>query len=142
MKVGFHHYFLAHTFSFSVVIGIAGSIGALLSTLHEEGLLMGEWPVIGWILLAAIPVAGIGYIFGCVFVWMVLGSIVGKIQGWPFTVGDEVVILTGENKGVVAKIYEVWADCGQVRVELGDEAKASVTDVYCSVTVARTSKAK
>jgi len=138
MKPAFHHYLLAHTAAFSITIGILGAIGIMLYTLHEEGALMGEWSVIGWILLAAIPVAGIGYVVGIVFIWMILGGIAARIQGWPFTNGDEVVILAGKNRGRVTRVYEVWEPRGQVRLELGDEARESITDVYCAVEVTRT----
>lgn len=138
MKPAFHHYLLAHTATFSIVIGIVGAIGIMLYTLHDEGALMGEWPVIGWILLAAIPVAGIGYVVGIAFIWMILGGLAARIQGWPFTEGDEVVILAGKDRGRVTKIYEVWEPRGQVRLELGDHAKESFEDVYCAVAVTRT----
>ena len=109
----------------------------MLFTLHIEGVLMGNWPVIGWIILAAIPIAGIGYIVGVAFIWMLLGGIAARIQGWPFEKGDEVVILTGQNRGRVTKIYEVWEPRGQVRLELGGEAKESFADVYCAVAITR-----
>ncbi len=138
MKPAFHHYLLAHTAAFSIILGIIGAISLLLFTLHEEGALMAEWPVIGWIALTAIPVAGIGYIVGVVFIWSILGGIAARIQGWPFAEGDEVVILSGKNRGRVTKVYEIWEPRGQVRLELGDEAKECVTDVYCAVAVTRT----
>jgi len=136
----FHHYLLAHTATFSIIVGVIGSIGLLLLTLHEEGALVGDWLMIGWIIFIAIPVAGIGYIVGVAFIWMILGGIAAWIQGWPFSKGDEVVILSGKNRGRVAKVYAVWESRGQVRLELGDEAKESVTDVYCAVAVTRTNK--
>lgn len=138
MKPAFHHYLLAHTATFSIIVGVVGALGLLLFTLHEEGALMGQWPLVGWIMLAAIPVAGIGCIVGMVFIWMMLSGIAAWIQGWPFSEGDEVVILAGKNRGRVAKVYEVWEPRGQVRLELGDAAKKSVTDVYCAVAVTRT----
>jgi len=121
-----------------MVIGIFGAIGLLLFTLHEEGALMGEWEVVGWIVLAAIPAAGIGYIFGAAFIWGILGGIAARIQGWPFAKGDEVVILSGKDRGRVTRIYEVWEPRGQVRLELGDKARETITDVYCAVAVTRT----
>jgi hypothetical protein len=138
MKPALHHYLLAHTAIFSIIVGIVGATALLLFTLHEEGALIREWTVIGWIVLAAIPVAGIGYIIGVVFIWMILGGIAARIQGWPFAKGDEVVILSGKNRGRVVTVYEVWEPRGQVRLDLGDEAKENVTDVYCAVAVTRT----
>jgi hypothetical protein len=138
MKPAFHHYLLAHTATFSIIVGIVGAIGLLLFVVYKEGALMGEWPVVGWIFLTAIPVAGIGFVVGVAFIWTILGGIAARIQGWPFVEGDEVVILAGKDRGRVTKVYEVWESRGQVRLELGDEAKESLTDVYCAVAITRT----
>ena len=118
-------------------MGIMGALGFMLYMLNMEGALVAEWSAIGWVLLAAIPVAGIGYIIGVVFIWMLLGRIAARIQGWPFVVGEEVMILAGKHKGRIAKIYEVWEPRGQVRLELGEQEKESVNDVYCAVVVTR-----
>ena len=138
MKPAMHHYLLAHTATISIVIGIVGALGIMLFALHEEGALIAEWPVVGWILLAAIPIAGIGYILGIVFIWTILGGIAARIQGWPFSNGDKVIILAGKHKGTVTTVYEVWEPRGQVRLELGSAAKDAVTDVLFAVAVTRT----
>jgi hypothetical protein len=137
MKPAFHNYLLAHTATFSIFTGIMGAIGSMLFLLHDEGALLLDWSLAGWILLAALPLAGIGYVIGICFIWMILGHIAARLQGWPFFEGEEVVILVGRHKGRVARIYEVWEPRGQVRLELGDAAKESVTDVYCAVAVTR-----
>jgi len=137
MKPALHNYLLAHTATFSAAIGVLAALGLLFFTLHDEGALTTRWPMIGWIILAAIPIGAIGYIVGVVFIWMMLGGIAARIQGWPFKKEEEVVILAGKNKGTVARIYEVWECRGQVRLELGEDARKAVTDVYCAVAVTR-----
>ena len=137
MKPALHNYFLAHTPIYSAAIGIVGTIGMFLKALHDGGALIGDWHVIGWIVLASIPIAAIGYIIGMIFIWMMLGGVAARIQGWPFKVGEELVILAGKEKGRMAKVYDVWEPRGQVRLELGDAAKDSFKDVYCAVAVTR-----
>lgn len=137
MKPAFHHYLLAHTATFSIIIGVVGAIGLVIRFLADEGALVGEWPVVGWILLAMIPAAALGYVVGSAFIWNILAQIAARIQGWPFAEGDEVVILSGPNKDRVARIYEVWEPRGQVRLDLGEEARIAVKDVYCAVAVTR-----
>lgn len=92
--------------------------------------------MIGLIGLAVLPVVGIGYFCGA-FIRMFVGGISARIQGWPFEVGDEVIVLAGKNKGQIARVYEVWETRGQVRLDLGREAKESVEDVFCAVLVTR-----
>ena len=60
-----------------------------------------------------------------------------RLQGWPFKIGDEVCILSGKHINTITRIYEVWDERGQVRLDLGEEAKNAVDDVFCAVTVCR-----
>ena len=57
--------------------------------------------------------------------------------GWPFAVGDRVWILSGTHKNTVSTVYAVWSERGQVRVDLGTEAREKVEDVYSAVAVCR-----
>jgi hypothetical protein len=84
---------------------------------------------------------GVLGIFLAVFPGMfVLGPLmhgVARINGSPFEVGDEVMILSGKHAGQIAKIYELWKERGQVRVELGEAERNAVTDVYSETQVCR-----
>ncbi len=134
-------YVLAHTFFVSQVIGVICAWIYLFSRLRSEGVLVPQIEVVIWIVLAAIPAAAIGWIIGFVLIWrQLLGQIAAWLQGWPFEIGDQVWILTGEHKNQVAMIYEVWTERGQVRVDLGPEAKKTCDDVYCATAVCRTRK--
>ncbi|QIF03527.1 KOW motif domain-containing protein [Roseimicrobium sp. ORNL1] len=138
MKPALHNRLLAYTWEFSISMGIASAIGFMLLIFHHEGALIWDWFVIGMILLTAVPTAGIGYFFGAIYIWMILGHVAARIQGAPFSKGDEVMVLSGKHKGRVTRIYQVWEPRGQIRLELGEEAKKAVTDVVCIVTVTRT----
>ena len=129
---------VARTSTFSMVMGVAIAITLMLLILHDEGALVPDIGVWLWILIAAIPAGIIGLILGVIVIWQILLSHpAARIQGWPFKVGDEVVILTGRHKNTTATIYEIWEERGQVRVDLGEELKKEVKDVFCAVEVCR-----
>jgi hypothetical protein len=113
-------------------------LALLLARFLSEDALVPQFNVLVWIVLAAIPVAALGYILGIILLWsLTFGHVAARLQGWPFAVGDRVWILSGKHKGTLTTVYEVWAERGQVRVDLGSEAKGKVTDVYCAVAVCR-----
>lgn len=119
-------------------VGVTVSIAFMLLILHEEGALLPDPKVWLWILIAAIPASLIGLIFGVLVIWqLLLSHLAARIQGWPFEVGEEIVILTGKHKNTNTKIYEIWEERGQVRVDLGEKQKMEVKDVFCAVEVCR-----
>lgn len=135
MKPPLHHRVLAHTAGFSAIVGAVMAVGILLLLLYDEGALIPEiWTII-WIALAIIPVAAAGWIAGLFFLWQFLAPIAARIQGWPFKIGENVRVLSGKYKGTVARIYDVWFERGQVRLELGEPARSSCADVFCAVVV-------
>jgi hypothetical protein len=140
MKAAPHHYLVAYTSPFSMALGVIAAITLLILGLLDEGALVADFGVLVWIVLAAIPAALIGLILGVIFIWGFLSHIAALFQGWPFKVGEEVVILTGKHKNTVAQIYEIWKERGQVRVDLGEELKESVKDVFGAVEVCRNKK--
>jgi hypothetical protein len=133
-----HRRVLAHTAAVSAGIGVVGALAILIARLYSEGTLTPQVGVLIWVVLAAMPVAAVGWIIGIIFLWgFVLGPLVARLQGWPFAVGDRVWILSGPHKNTITAVYEVWAERGQVRVDLGPEPKRRVEDVYCAVVVCR-----
>jgi hypothetical protein len=76
-------------------------------------------------------------VFPGMFVLGPLMNVVARINGSPFQVGDEVMILCGKHSGRVARIYELWNQRGQVRLELGEADRNAVTDVYSETQVSR-----
>jgi len=129
---------LAHTARVLAGIGVIGALALMLAGLGSEGALVPQPGVLMWIVLAAIPMAAIGWVLGIIVLWgMLLGHVAARMQGWPFAVGDRVWILSGKYKDTITTVYEVWTERGQVRVELGPEMKAKVDDVYCAVAVCR-----
>lgn len=138
MKPSFIHYVLAHTAGISAGIGAIGGVALLIQILREADALISDAATIMWSIVAAVPMAAMGWVFGMAFIWKILGRLAARVQGWPFQVGDEVWILSGVHANVTARIYAVWDERGQVKLDLGEDAKNQVADVFCAVTVCRT----
>jgi hypothetical protein len=60
-----------------------------------------------------------------------------KWHGAPFRKGDMVRILRGRHKGKVVRVYQVWDERNEVRVELGEKEKGDFTDVFGFLSVRR-----
>lgn len=81
---------------------------------------------------AAIILNGLlGCMIGAVVIWRLVGWLFYWIQGYPFQNGDKVYILVGQHAGTTSRIYEIWPQRSQVRVDLGEKMKANVEDVFC-----------
>jgi hypothetical protein len=65
----------------------------------------------------------------------------GIKNGAPYQVGDEVLILAGFHRNRVARVYELWPERQQVRVDLGEKERRDVTDVFSYVEICRRSAA-
>lgn len=137
MKPSFAHYVLAHTAGISAGLGTLGGVALLIQILRDTDALIPDTATILWTIVAAVPLAAMGWVFGMAFIWKILGRLAARLQGWPFQIGDEVCILAGKRIHTITRIYEVWDERGQVRLDLGEEAKNAVDDVFCAVTVCR-----
>lgn len=140
MKPSPLHYLLAQTWLISGFVGALGGVGLLLAILVDGDALIADKGVVLWGALAAIPMAALGWVMGVFVLWRFAGPLAARFQGWPFQLGDEVCILSGEHANTTALIYEIWEERGEVRLELGELAKAQVEDVISIVAVCRTKK--
>ena len=77
-----------------------------------------------------VAVGALSWIGGAVLLWPVASTLVSRFNGAPFSVGDIVCILSGPNRDRTVRVYDIWAERGQVRVELGAIEKVEVTDVF------------
>lgn len=62
------------------------------------------------------------------------------MNGAPFHIGDHVQTLAGKHKGKVVRVYEEWPDRKQVLVNLGDQAKRDVENVFSEFELCRESR--
>jgi len=121
MKPSPIRYFFGHGWKVSMCIG------ALVVAVWV-GLSCGSFSV--WAALAVLLALPLGCILGAVFLWPFFFIVGSKINGSPFHEGDLVHILVGPHRDRVGRIYEMWPSRNQVRVEIGDQAKKDVTDVF------------
>jgi hypothetical protein len=138
MKPSFAHYVLAHTAGISAGIGALGGVALLIQILRDADALIPDTATILWSIVAAVPMAAMGWVFGMAFIWKILGRLAARAQGWPFQIGDEDRILSGKRINTITRIYEIWDERGQVRLDLGEEAKNAAEDVFWAVAVCRT----
>lgn len=74
----------------------------------------------------------------CGFIVLVpLFRLGAKLNGAPFHAGDRVRILVGAHRDRIVQIYEVWEERGQVRVELDEQSRQKVKDVFSFTQVCR-----
>jgi hypothetical protein len=137
MRPSLFNYALAHTCEFSMATGIFRALAFLFTSIMPLQTVGMNWSVALWATLAAIPTAGIGWMAGVFMIWPVAGRVAGALQGAPFHVGDPVWVLVGKYKDTLTRVYEVWDERGQVRVELGAKEREDVTDVFCIVAICR-----
>ena len=115
----------------SWLVGAVG-IAAVLLCLQEAPLPTltgGPW---GLAIIVGLSSGALGWILSFPVGWLLLGPIFhsqGIHNGGPFQPGDRVLILGGPHKEQTALVYGTWQH-GQVRVDLGPEAKASYKDVF------------
>jgi hypothetical protein len=120
------------------------AVGATVSVVWTGSILLPTLSVslwnlawcIGLFLVAACLGAVIGAFPGGMFLGIVL-QWVERRNGAPFREGDEVVILSKRYPGRVTRVYDVWAERHQVRVELDDRSRQEVTDVFSFTDVCR-----
>jgi len=120
------------------------AVGAAISVVWTGWILLPTVAISRWNLLWCIvlfPVAAcLGAVLGAFPGGMFLGIVLQWVErrnGAPFREGDEVVMLSKRCSGRVTRIYEVWAERHQVRVELGEKARKDVTDVFSFADVCR-----
>ena len=80
--------------------------------------------------LSAIMTCAFAGVLISYFVLRGLNYIITSMNGAPFQEGDIVQVLVGEYQGQVGRVYEEWNDRKQVRVDLGDQAKKDLKDIF------------
>jgi len=89
--------------------------------------------------LVAVP---LGWVLGAIFLWPFVITIGGKINGAPFHDGDLVRILVGPHRDYIVRVYSVWTERNQVRVEIDEQSVKDVKDVFMLTEVCREKVAK
>ena len=90
------------------------------------------------LLVFFVAAGGAAFVASVFVLWPFAGRLVGRFNGAPFEVGQVVCILVGPNRDRTARVYDVWSERGQVRVELGETEKATCKDVFGYWEICRT----
>lgn len=76
-------------------------------------------------------------IIGWVFTWPIVSIMFlplirlrEKINGAPFQQDEAVIVISNKSFGTTGKIYEIWKERHQVRIDLGLEAGEKAEDVF------------
>lgn len=124
-------YILTHVFKISMSLG-AGTAVVIVA------IIVGELSL--WTLLAMLLALPLGCYLGALFIGPVLTSLNSELNGAPFQEGELVRLLVAPYRDRVTRIYEIWQERYQVRVDLGEKAKENVTDVFGEHEICRESE--
>jgi hypothetical protein len=83
-----------------------------------------------WFVFEILISLALGWTLSGFFISPFVCTFVGKLNGAPFHVGDLVQILVGQHQDHVARVYDVWAERRQLRIELSEQERNDVTDVF------------
>jgi hypothetical protein len=122
-----------------LAVSMTGSAGALI-LYYFAWLRENRIPVSASVIVTTLAVMLLGGIGGALlpyqFLWHTILSL-RRRRGEEIVRGCHVRILRGVHQGKVVRVYDIWDSRGQVRVDLGDEAKRAVTDVFMSYELKR-----
>jgi hypothetical protein len=120
-------------FAFCAVCGATVAVIWELQAMAPYLALLSFWDI-AWLVVLLPFAACLGAALGVFPTYGILGGLVldwvARRNGAPFREGDEVVILSKRFPGRVTRVYEVWNERRQVRVELGEQEREAVTDVF------------
>ncbi len=88
------------------------------------------------LVIAALCAATGGFVYSYIPLFILMRFIM-KLNGAPFHIGDRVQILTGSHRGKIESVYEIWKDHKEVRLDLGQQAKNEVKDVFSFLQIRR-----
>jgi hypothetical protein len=121
-------YFFAHSTKIAPACGALGLATWIAVSLDGISLLL---------VLSMVPALMLGALLGLMFLHPVFHLFCGFLNGAPYRNGDAVYILVGPHRGRVATLYDVWSPRQQVRVDLGEQARREVKDVFDDLEVCR-----
>lgn len=128
-------YLQFHLFGTSAAVTALAFFGWYLWLVFSFGIFFQPQTILG-----VLSTAGLGGMLGVLFVYQLTLSALNlqrRLRGFEVLVGFRVRILGGPRRGEVARVYELWEQRGEVRLELGEAAHLSVTDVYMAYQVRR-----
>ncbi len=124
---------------FEITALSAGAVLSVLVAINSEASLtcFADLCTAGWLLLAVVIAFPLGAILGALFIWPFVFHLCTFVQGGPFKRGARVRVLVGSHRDTVTTVYDTWPSRNQVRVELGEDARKTVKDVFDVVQVCK-----
>jgi len=130
MKPTRSQYVLAHSPAICICAGALALAVFVGWKLLESPTLLLDTSFLSWFIVETLVSLALGVILSGLFISPFVCTLAGKLNGAPFQVGDLVQILTGEHRDRIARVYEVWEERRQLRIELSEQEGKDVTDVF------------
>ena len=92
-----------------------------------------DWQAMLYAMAAFIPATLLGYFVGVFTCWPLIRVVCSKINGAPLEPGDQVLVLSGPHKGLIAEVYEITVGQGGwelARLDLGIEHRERFRDIF------------
>ena len=93
-----------------------------------------NWQAMLFLVAIIIPaITLLGGLLGMLAFWLPIRIICSRINGAPLKLGDQVMILSGRHKGIIAEVYEITQGQGGwelARLDLGMELKEQFRDIF------------
>lgn len=124
------NHMLAHSFAICVLGGGAIAVGLVTRAFIEADVFSAGFFTIMLALVSYVLTFALGMVLGAFPGWMIFGNIARFLQGAPFAIGDTLCILKGKHKGKIYRVYEVWPERRQVRLDLGASERERTEDVF------------
>jgi hypothetical protein len=108
---------------------ILGSISHGMSL----AVMISDWQTMEIFTLAFIPATGLGFFLGMFTCWPMVRVICSRYNGAPLKVGDQVLILTGPDKGKIVEVWEITVGQGGwelARLNLSEERSQKFRDIF------------
>ena len=126
----------AHPVIISWILGACVSNGAVIWLFSNKVSLFSaaaDWQSMLCLLIALITSSLLGYFVGMFTWWPLIRVVCSRLNGAPLKTGDQVMILSGPQKGNTAEVYEITIGQGGwdlARLNLGHEHKTRFKDIY------------
>ena len=106
---------------------------ALISPSASLSAIVSDWRTMLLLVWILIPATGLGFFAGMFTCWPLVRIICSKYNGAPLKVGDQVIILSGTDRGKLAEVYEITIGQGKwelARLDLGRERSEKFRDIF------------
>jgi len=126
----------AHPMVVTWVLGACALHGVIYVSVWREvpvSALVSDWQAILLLVLAIIAATLLGFFVGMFTCWPLVRIICSRYNAAPLQAGDQVMILSGPEKGKIAEVYEITKGQGGwnlAKLDLGQERAERFRDIF------------